>query len=67
MAAIALVMFLPQLLVISILQEAINRRTEQRIQTLRVVSSDILHEASDSAAQPHRGRFRRDESRSYTR
>jgi ABC-type multidrug transport system fused ATPase/permease subunit len=59
MAAIALVMFLPQLLVIPTLQEAINQRTEQRIQTLRALSSDILHEASDPAARPHRGKFRR--------
>jgi ABC-type multidrug transport system fused ATPase/permease subunit len=52
-------MFLPQLLVIPTLQEAINQRTEQRIQTLRALSSDILHEASDRDAQPPRGRFRR--------
>jgi ABC-type bacteriocin/lantibiotic exporter with double-glycine peptidase domain len=59
MAAIALVMFLPQLLVIPPLQEAINRRTEQRIQTLRALSSDILHEARDPTTQPRRGEFRR--------
>jgi len=59
MAAIAMVMFLPQLLVIPTLQEAINRRTEQRIQTLRALSSDILRETSDAGAHPRRGRFRR--------
>lgn len=59
MAAIAVVMFLPQLLVIPTLQEAINQRTEQRIQTLRALSSDIIDEASDPAARPRRGRFRR--------
>lgn len=52
-------MFLPQLLVIPTLQEAINQRTERRIQTLRAVSSDILGEASAPAAQPRRGMFRR--------
>jgi len=59
MAAIALVMFLPQLLVIPPLQEAINKRTEQRIQTLRAVSSDILRESSDPATQTRRGKFQR--------
>lgn len=59
MAAIALAMFCPQLLVIPTLQEAINQRTEQRIQTLRALSAEILHEASDPASAPRRERFRR--------
>ena len=59
MAAIAMLAFLPQLLVIPTLQEAINRRTEQRIRTLRALSSDILDEASDPARRTGRGRFRR--------
>lgn len=59
MAAIALVMFCPQLLFIPTLQEAINRRTERRIQTLRALSADILHQASDPSLGNGQGRFRR--------
>ena len=59
MAAIALLMFCPQLLFIPTLQEAINRRTERRIQTLRALSADILHQASDPSLPNGQGRFRR--------
>ena len=46
MALIAVLMFCPQLLFIPALQDAINRRTERRIETLRALSSDIVDEAA---------------------
>ena len=46
MALVALLMFCPQLLFIPALQEAINRRTKRRIETLRAVSGAIVHEAA---------------------
>ena len=45
MALVALLMFCPQLLFIPALQEAINRRTERRIETLRALSVDIVNGA----------------------
>ena len=47
MALVALVVFCPQLLFIPFLQEAINRRTKRRIQTMRALSVDIVDEAAD--------------------
>ena len=49
MALVALVVFCPQLLFIPFLQEAINRRTKRRIQTMRALSVDIVNEAADRA------------------
>jgi ABC-type bacteriocin/lantibiotic exporter with double-glycine peptidase domain len=59
MAMIALAMFCPQLLFIPTLQEAINQRSERRIQTLRALSAEILHQASDPNSRAVQGRFRR--------
>jgi ABC-type multidrug transport system fused ATPase/permease subunit len=42
LALVALVLFIPQMLFIPVLQAAINRRTAQRIKTLRSVSVDIV-------------------------
>src|SRR5262249_25389695 len=47
MAMVALLLFCPQFLFIPYLQEAINRRTERRIETLRALSADIVDEATD--------------------
>lgn len=47
MALIALLMFCPQILFIPFLQEAINRRTKRRIETVRALSSDIVDEAAE--------------------
>jgi len=44
MALVALLIFLPQLLFIPFLQNAINLRTKRRIETLRGVSADIVNE-----------------------
>jgi len=49
MALVALLIFCPQLLFIPFLQEAINRRTKRRIETLRALSVDIVDEAADRA------------------
>ena len=45
MALVALLIFCPQLLFIPFLQEAINRRTKRRIETLRALTVDIVNEA----------------------
>ena len=46
MALVALLIFCPQLLFIPFLQEAINRRTKRRIETMRALSVDIVDEAA---------------------
>ncbi len=59
MALVALLMFSPQLLFIPTLQEAINRRTQRRIETLRAVSVAIVDEAVDGASAPRQHAYRR--------
>jgi ABC-type multidrug transport system fused ATPase/permease subunit len=49
MALVAFLLFCPQVLFIPFLQEAINRRTKRRIETLRALSVDIVNETSDRA------------------
>jgi len=49
MALVAFLIFCPQLLFIPYLQEAINRRTQRRIETMRALSVDIVDEAADRA------------------
>lgn len=49
MALVALFLFCPQLLFIPYLQEAINRRTKRRIETMRALSVDIVDEAAGRA------------------
>jgi ABC-type bacteriocin/lantibiotic exporter with double-glycine peptidase domain len=59
MALIAFVMFSPQFLFISALQEAINRRTARRIETLRALSASIIEEQSGDTGLVGLRRFRR--------
>jgi ABC-type bacteriocin/lantibiotic exporter with double-glycine peptidase domain len=59
MALIAFLMFSPQFLFISALQEAINRRTARRIETLRALSASIIEEASAGTGLRGLRRFRR--------
>lgn len=59
MALVAFLMFCPQLLFIPALQEAINRRTKRRIETLRALSASIVEEASNGARDVSRHQFRR--------
>jgi ABC-type bacteriocin/lantibiotic exporter with double-glycine peptidase domain len=47
MALVAFALFCPQILFIPLLQEAINRRTKLRIETLRALSVDIVNAAAD--------------------
>jgi ABC-type multidrug transport system fused ATPase/permease subunit len=47
MALTALLVFGPQILFVPVLQRAINRRTAARIKILRVLSVDIVKEATD--------------------
>jgi ABC-type multidrug transport system fused ATPase/permease subunit len=49
MAVVALLLFCPQFLFIPLLQEAINRRTRLRIETLRALSVDIISETANPA------------------
>jgi ABC-type multidrug transport system fused ATPase/permease subunit len=49
LALVGLLLFCPQVLFIPFLQEAINRRTKLRIETLRALSVDIVNEATDQA------------------
>lgn len=50
MALVALLLFVPQVLFIPLLQAAINRRTESRIQALRSVSVQIVDGTGGEAA-----------------
>jgi ABC-type bacteriocin/lantibiotic exporter with double-glycine peptidase domain len=59
MALVALLMFSPQLLFIPTLQEAINRRTQRRIETLRAISVAIVREAAEGAGAPRQHVYRR--------
>ena len=59
MALVALLIFCPQLLFIPFLQEAINRRTKGRIDTMRALSVDIVNEAADRAGVRTHQTFRR--------
>jgi ABC-type bacteriocin/lantibiotic exporter with double-glycine peptidase domain len=59
LAMVAIGMFLPQLLFIPALQEAINRRTERRIETLRALSADIVNEATSNGEARSHSTFRR--------
>ena len=60
MALVAFLIFCPQLLFIPYLQEAINRRTRRRIETMRALSVDIVDEAADRAGvRTHQAFLRR--------
>jgi ABC-type multidrug transport system fused ATPase/permease subunit len=59
LALVAVVLFCPQILFIPVLQEAINRRTKSRIETLRALSTDIVDEAADSEGGPKETTYRR--------
>ena len=58
MALVAFLIFCPQLLFIPFLQEAINRRTKRRIETMRALSVDIVNEAADRAGASTHKTFR---------
>ena len=61
-ALAALALFVPQMLFIPLLQDAINRRTQKRIKTLRQLSVDIVAESKQPRAdheRAFRGRVRR--------
>lgn len=59
MALVAFLIFCPQLLFIPYLQEAINRRTKRRIETMRALSVDIVDDAADRAGLRTHQAFRR--------
>jgi ABC-type bacteriocin/lantibiotic exporter with double-glycine peptidase domain len=58
MALVAFAIFCPQLLFIPFLQDAINRRTKRRIETMRALSVDIVDEAADRAGERTQRNFR---------
>jgi len=64
MALVALGLFVPQVLFIPFLQDAINRRTQRRIKTLRRMSVDIVEEAKGAETDRERT-FRRRVRRVY--
>jgi ABC-type multidrug transport system fused ATPase/permease subunit len=65
MALVALLIFCPQFLFIPFLQEAINRRTKRRIETMRALSVDIVDEAAERAGERSEQTFRRRIGRVY--
>lgn len=65
LALVAIVLFCPQFLFLPFLQDAINKRTESRIKTMRALSSDIVNEAADRAGVREERAFRRRVSEVY--
>lgn len=65
MALVAFLIFCPQLLFIPYLQDAINRRTRRRIETMRALSADIVDEAADRAGVRTHQTFRHRIARVY--
>lgn len=59
MAAVALVLFVPQSLVVPLVQKAINQRTEARIQVMRRLSGDIVAETADGVLEREGRSYRR--------
>ena len=59
LALVAIALFCPQFLFIPLLQDAINKRTESRIKTMRGLSSDIVNEAAERAGVREEKTFRR--------
>lgn len=51
MAAVALTLFVPQCLFVPLVQNAINRRTADRIQVMRRLSTDILAETAEGVLE----------------
>ena len=51
MAAVALALFVPQCIFVPLVQNAINRRTEARIQVMRRLSAEIVSETAQGALQ----------------
>jgi ABC-type bacteriocin/lantibiotic exporter with double-glycine peptidase domain len=51
MAAVALALFVPQCLFVPMVQGAINRRTESRIQVMRRLSADIVAETAEGVLE----------------
>jgi ABC-type bacteriocin/lantibiotic exporter with double-glycine peptidase domain len=58
MALVAFLVFCPQVLFIPLLQQAINRRTKRRIETMRALSVDIVNEAAERAGERTHETFR---------
>jgi ABC-type bacteriocin/lantibiotic exporter with double-glycine peptidase domain len=59
MAAVALVLFVPQCLFVPMVQKAINQRTETRIQVMRRLSADIVAETAQGALEHEERSYRR--------
>jgi ABC-type bacteriocin/lantibiotic exporter with double-glycine peptidase domain len=51
MAAVALALFVPQCIFVPLVQNAINRRTEARIQVMRRLSAEIVAETAQGALE----------------
>lgn len=59
LALLALGIFSPQLVIVPLLQAAINRRVERRIETLRKVSGGIVGAAANGEAVPEKAQNRK--------
>ena len=59
LALVAALIFIPQLLFIPFLQNAINLRTQRRIEKLRKLSVDIVNEGADGSHELAKKTFRR--------
>ena len=59
MAIVALALFVPQCFFVPLVQKAINRRTEDRIQVMRGLSADIVAETAQGALEHEERSYRR--------
>ncbi|HVH78912.1 MAG TPA: ABC transporter ATP-binding protein [Stellaceae bacterium] len=65
MALVALALFVPQCLFVPMVQNAINRRTEARIQVMRSLSADIVTETAEGVLEHEENSYRRRVRRIY--
>jgi ABC-type bacteriocin/lantibiotic exporter with double-glycine peptidase domain len=66
MALVALALFVPQCAFVPLVQKAINRRTEARIQVMRRLSADIVAETADGVLERENRSYRRGVGNIYT-
>ena len=66
MALVALTLFVPQCFFVPLVQNAINRRTESRIQVMRRLSADIVAETADGVLEREERSYRQRVHNIYT-
>lgn len=66
MALVALALFVPQCMFVPMVQNAINRRTEERIKTMRELSADIIAETAEGVVERENRAYQQRVGRIYS-